>query len=98
MLRLTGVRSRRQFDKTFRGASIQQCNPQQCHARYLTSVDLPVRKQLNAQLKAKRKAGKTRNNIDSDWELTVGIEIHAQLNAGKKLFSGKNKASLVFLF
>jgi aspartyl-tRNA(Asn)/glutamyl-tRNA(Gln) amidotransferase subunit B len=30
----------------------------------------------------------------AEWELTVGIEIHAQLNTARKLFSGKIFANL----
>jgi len=66
-------------------------------ALYATQVSepLPLRKQLKDEAKVKRAAGlkgasqpsrATRKNLE-DWELTVGIEIHAQLNTARKLFS-----------
>jgi aspartyl-tRNA(Asn)/glutamyl-tRNA(Gln) amidotransferase subunit B len=57
---------------------------------------VPLRKQLKDEAKAKKSAsletrGKTKKqDIDprlKNWELTVGIEIHAQLNTARKLFS-----------
>lgn len=52
----------------------------------------PLRKQLKEQAKAlkasgKRKRNKADNQTVPGWELTVGIEIHAQLNTARKLFS-----------
>lgn len=48
----------------------------------------PLRKQLKASVKAHRKATpKSRRQTIPGWELTVGIEIHAQLNTRHKLFS-----------
>jgi aspartyl-tRNA(Asn)/glutamyl-tRNA(Gln) amidotransferase subunit B len=55
----------------------------------------PIRKQLKDEAKRKRLAGEDRlkpNTREEDertarWELTVGIEIHAQLNTERKLFS-----------
>ncbi|KAK0611694.1 GatB/GatE catalytic domain-containing protein [Immersiella caudata] len=52
----------------------------------------PLRKQLKEQAKALKASGqKKKKNIDNQtvpgWELTVGIEIHAQLNTVRKLFS-----------
>jgi hypothetical protein len=66
-------------------------------ALYATQVSElpPLRKQLKDEAKAKRAAGlkdasqpsrATRKDLE-DWELTVGIEIHAQLNTARKLFS-----------
>lgn len=66
-------------------------------ARYATQVTetVPLRKQLKYEAKSKRAAGSnsasqpsgvTPKNVE-DWELTVGIEIHAQLNTARKLFS-----------
>jgi aspartyl-tRNA(Asn)/glutamyl-tRNA(Gln) amidotransferase subunit B len=60
-------------------------------------VIAPLRKHLKDELKARRVgAGSTPRGPLSDlqlrledWELTVGIEIHAQLNTSRKLFSGK---------
>ncbi|KAK3320209.1 amidotransferase-like protein [Cercophora scortea] len=52
----------------------------------------PLRKQLKEQAKALKASGKKKKkNSDNQtvpgWELTVGIEIHAQLNTARKLFS-----------
>ena len=58
----------------------------------------PLRKELKDVSKAARAAKRVSENgsavanreqIDG-WELTVGIEIHAQLNTPRKLFSGKS--------
>lgn len=52
---------------------------------------VPFRKQMKEEAKAARKQGKKKSKADSQtvegWELTVGIEIHAQLNTSRKLFS-----------
>lgn len=55
---------------------------------------VPLRKRLK-DAKRSRKSDKTPGESnpatelqDSRWELTVGIEIHAQLNTASKLFSG----------
>ncbi|KAK0667500.1 GatB/GatE catalytic domain-containing protein [Cercophora samala] len=54
----------------------------------------PLRKQLKDQAKAaklsgspKKKPKKSDNQTVPGWDLTVGIEIHAQLNTPSKLFS-----------
>ncbi|KAK1757104.1 Glutamyl-tRNA amidotransferase subunit B, mitochondrial [Echria macrotheca] len=52
----------------------------------------PLRKQLKDQAKLLKASGhKKKKNVDNQtvpgWELTVGIEIHAQLNTSRKLFS-----------
>ncbi|KAL2163543.1 hypothetical protein VTH06DRAFT_5601 [Thermothelomyces fergusii] len=53
----------------------------------------PLRKQLKEQAKALKASGKKQKKNKADkqtvpgWELTVGIEIHAQLNTARKLFS-----------
>jgi aspartyl-tRNA(Asn)/glutamyl-tRNA(Gln) amidotransferase subunit B len=55
---------------------------------------VPLRKQLKVEAKQKRL--ETRSGVvatpeanvpGEDWELTVGIEIHAELNTARKLFS-----------
>ena len=59
--------------------------------------DVPFRKQLKDEAKQRKDyakgTGPTGNGIDeaklAGWELTVGLEIHAQLNTERKLFSGK---------
>ncbi|KAG7283931.1 hypothetical protein NEMBOFW57_010289 [Staphylotrichum longicolle] len=53
---------------------------------------VPFRKQQKDQAKALKASGKKKKkNADNQtvpgWELTVGIEIHAQLNTARKLFS-----------
>ncbi|KAF2102173.1 Glutamyl-tRNA amidotransferase subunit B, mitochondrial [Rhizodiscina lignyota] len=56
---------------------------------------VPFRKQLKDEAKRKRAAlsgnGAKKKSTDkeliSNWELTVGIELHAELNTAKKLFS-----------
>ncbi len=53
---------------------------------------VPLRKQLKDEAKKQKAAGKRKkrnasNQVVDGWELTVGIEIHAQLNTAKKLFS-----------
>jgi hypothetical protein len=69
--------------------------------RFQTSNVVPLRKQLKDEAKAKKFAsletkGKAkRQDIDprlKNWELTVGVEIHAQLNTTRKLFSCTRKA------
>ncbi len=49
----------------------------------------PLRKQLKDKAKAQKASGhsKKRQHSVPGWELTVGIEIHAQLNTSRKLFS-----------
>lgn len=57
---------------------------------------VPLRKQLKAEAKERRAAGTLRcgknksgsaDEKHGKWELTVGVEIHAQLNTDCKLFS-----------
>ncbi|KAF5136883.1 Glutamyl-tRNA(Gln) amidotransferase subunit B, mitochondrial [Metarhizium anisopliae] len=52
---------------------------------------VPFRKQLKEEAKLAKKQGKKKSKGDyqtvDGWELTVGIEIHAQLNTARKLFS-----------
>ncbi|KAK5995566.1 Glutamyl-tRNA(Gln) amidotransferase subunit B [Cladobotryum mycophilum] len=52
---------------------------------------IPLRKQLKDEAKQAKKQGKKKSKSESQtvdgWELTVGIEIHAQLNTPRKLFS-----------
>ena len=55
--------------------------------------DVPYRKHLKAKAKQKRAAKHLGNETGKKdarlkkWELTVGIEVHAQLNTERKLFS-----------
>lgn len=63
--------------------------------RYLqppASADrVPLRKQLKQEAKALRSHKKQRKQSEEasrqEWELTVGVEIHAQLDTAAKLFS-----------
>jgi aspartyl-tRNA(Asn)/glutamyl-tRNA(Gln) amidotransferase subunit B len=68
------------------------------HARQTASVAhnetiVPLRKQLKEEAKtsrAQKRRGDGKAAVQTDgWELTVGIEIHAQLNAESKLFSSE---------
>lgn len=58
-----------------------------------THAAVPLRKQLKDEAKRKKKSAlaadsKTRSQrLESAWELTVGIEVHAELNTAHKLFS-----------
>ncbi|PSS06924.1 hypothetical protein M430DRAFT_37580 [Amorphotheca resinae ATCC 22711] len=56
-----------------------------------TSNTIPFRKQLKDEAKARKSSVQKRSKSDNqrldNWELTVGIEIHAQLNTARKLFS-----------
>ncbi|KAK2873824.1 hypothetical protein FQN49_002028, partial [Arthroderma sp. PD_2] len=59
---------------------------------------VPLRKQLKDEAKAKRLKGKGKggprsaNSQVEGWELTVGIEVHAQLDTDSKLFSRASAA------
>ena len=59
---------------------------------------VPLRKQIKQEIK-RRKADKRAQPTKADsesleaWELTIGIEIHAQLNTSKKLFSSSLNAN-----
>ena len=60
---------------------------------------MPLRKQLKEQAKALKAAGRKKkakadNQTVTGWELTVGIEIHAQLNTARKLFSPATASAL----
>ncbi|ETS75275.1 Glutamyl-tRNA(Gln) amidotransferase subunit B [Pestalotiopsis fici W106-1] len=56
------------------------------------AAHVPLRKQLKDEAKKAKASGKKKkknanNQLVEGWELTVGIEIHAQLNTARKLFS-----------
>ncbi|KAF2402136.1 hypothetical protein EJ06DRAFT_520215 [Trichodelitschia bisporula] len=58
--------------------------------RHASTPPPPLRKQLKDEAKRKRATpAQTANphRIKPGWELTVGIEIHAELNTARKLFS-----------
>lgn len=53
---------------------------------------MPLRKQLKEEARSAKRQGnkkQSKGNVQTvdGWELTVGVEIHAQLNAPRKLFS-----------
>jgi aspartyl-tRNA(Asn)/glutamyl-tRNA(Gln) amidotransferase subunit B len=56
-----------------------------------TNNTIPFRKQLKDEAKSRKSSVQKRSKSDNqrldNWELTVGIEIHAQLNTARKLFS-----------
>jgi aspartyl-tRNA(Asn)/glutamyl-tRNA(Gln) amidotransferase subunit B len=69
-----------------------QCcaHPRRTLATATETIDptiIPLRKQLKDQAKARKSSPKSNKQSLKDWELTVGIEIHAQLNTARKLFS-----------
>lgn len=79
---------------------VQRTRPsQQRHALQTATTSLPnvpFRKHLKDEAKQKRAAGEGKSSkkksVHNDprlekWELTVGIEIHAELNTAQKLFS-----------
>ncbi|KAI0404669.1 GatB/GatE catalytic domain-containing protein [Xylaria palmicola] len=55
------------------------------------ATHVPLRKQLKDEARRQKASGnkkkKNANQVVDGWELTVGIEIHAQLNTARKLFS-----------
>jgi aspartyl-tRNA(Asn)/glutamyl-tRNA(Gln) amidotransferase subunit B len=60
---------------------------------------VPLRKQLkegakNLKSQNRKRGGRKQPDISDGWELTVGIEIHAQLNSEAKLFSSQYISSL----
>jgi aspartyl-tRNA(Asn)/glutamyl-tRNA(Gln) amidotransferase subunit B len=65
-----------------------------CASVLLRDDVVPLRKQLKDKSKVarasqtKQQAKASRQEFVEGWELTVGIEIHAQLNTARKLFSG----------
>jgi hypothetical protein len=68
----------------------------QTNATTTTAEPAPLRKRLRDEAKAlKKPKGLQHQGNDAssqqhvDWELTVGVEIHAQLNTGTKLFSSR---------
>ena len=78
------------------------------HGRALATAGLPeivpYRKQLKDEAKQRRLTGNAKHKAliaakeekAKNWELTVGIEVHAQLNTEHKLFSSKPSPSSHF--
>ncbi len=79
---------------TLRKLSWQALN-QRALATAASSETVPYRKQLKDEAKHRRLAGnaeheavkRAKDDRAKEWELTVGIEVHAQLNTERKLFS-----------
>ena len=74
-----------------------------CNPRREQDV-VALRKELKDEKKASRTARRAEDaveNVDKDatgdWRLTVGIEIHAQLNTARKLFSGARMLRMLSL-
>ncbi|KAI1933678.1 hypothetical protein LOZ65_000314 [Ophidiomyces ophidiicola] len=60
-------------------------------------VIVPLRKELKEKARAKKRRAAVEplheaDDDDGEWELTVGIEVHAQLDTDAKLFSGASSA------
>jgi aspartyl-tRNA(Asn)/glutamyl-tRNA(Gln) amidotransferase subunit B len=85
---LSCLRKRQQLPVLLCSQGIQQLHTNATK----TSSTIPFRKQLKDEAaKLRKSAGSNRTKANKqkldDWELTVGIEIHAQLNTARKLFS-----------
>ncbi|KAH8904710.1 hypothetical protein BR93DRAFT_1000598 [Coniochaeta sp. PMI_546] len=87
------LRARPHLSRTFQtSAKLDAVNSSQDATTTNAAPPVPLRKQLKDQAKAlkasgKKKKAKADNQTVPGWELTVGIEIHAQLNTPRKLFS-----------
>ena len=62
------------------------------HNTHLEQEVVPLRKELKEEAKRLKREAKLspikKNGVDvSQWELTVGLEIHAELNTSRKLFT-----------
>lgn len=71
--------------------STNSCLRRRIRPLHTTTDATPFRKQLKDEARARKAASpkrpKAQNQKLDDWELTVGVEIHAQLNTARKLFS-----------
>lgn len=67
-----------------------------------TSDRVPLRKQLKQEAKALKSQKRQRKESEEAsrriWELTVGVEIHAQLDTTAKLFSRRSPSNFSFFF
>ena len=72
-------------------------NVSQSPRRLAEPTSTPLRKQLKDERKSKQndlvdgENGTSKDHVHKDWELIVGIEIHAQLNSTRKLFSSQGR-------
>lgn len=48
---------------------------------------VPIRKQIKEEKRSKKSSKGLKTKENDKWELTVGIEVHAELNTTRKLFS-----------
>lgn len=65
-----------------------------------SAENAPLRKQLKDAARASRLEPKSTDSLREqkhydDWECTIGIEIHAQLNTTSKLFSRKHSLDIL---
>lgn len=83
--------------KTSQGAYLARCLGS-VGETFVPNNDIPFRKLLKDEAKRRRLLGEKNGNGNGNenendapcsnrWELTVGIEVHAQLNTDRKLFS-----------
>lgn len=79
--------------KSSQGAHLARCLGTVGKTTVLNN-DIPFRKLLKDEAKRRRILGEKNGNRNENdapcsnrWELTVGIEVHAQLNTDRKLFS-----------
>ncbi|MCJ1439456.1 hypothetical protein MMC27_008850 [Xylographa pallens] len=77
-----------------RPSAVSTCVPTTSSRAHSLHAQEPLRKLLKDEAKRRKAALKLsprdshgNKSRDDDWELTVGIEIHAQLNTDRKLFS-----------
>jgi aspartyl-tRNA(Asn)/glutamyl-tRNA(Gln) amidotransferase subunit B len=90
----SGHASQRELRYCCRNAIVSQSRALQGEATPARPTE-PIRKQLRYEAKQKRLAAKSSplefsrsvSATEGKWELTVGIEVHAELDTGRKLFS-----------
>lgn len=81
-------------NKTVRRSFFKSATPNEELAAPKQESAVPFRKQLKDKTRCHKQDGGSKiskqmssNSLLDKWELTVGIEIHAELNTAKKLFS-----------
>ena len=77
---------------TFTSQRLQELENASTTSSSATAEPVPLRKQIKEEIKRRKASKRTQPTTASqesleDWELTIGIEIHAQLNTSQKLFS-----------
>lgn len=106
--RFTSVSCSRQRWRTFEGRlPFQRASARPFHSSTATCAEVtPLRKQLKDAKRQSRSGFKGAQDVHDaeqddrlkNWELTVGIEIHAQLNTTSKLFSRMQSCSFRLRF